>query len=52
MVGPQKDWVKYSYDNPVHLLPELDGLRIIGHYSHEFLQRVPGMFCMWDFILD
>ena len=33
---------RYIYDNPVHLVPELDGLRIVGHYSHEFLQRVPG----------
>ena len=34
---------RYIYDNPVHLVPELDGLRIVGHYSHEFLQRVPGI---------
>ena len=33
---------RYIYDNPVHLVPELDGLRIVGNYSHEFLQRVPG----------
>ena len=33
---------RYIYDNPVRLVPELDGLRIVGHYSHEFLQRVPG----------
>ncbi|KAI0208263.1 hypothetical protein LSAT2_007080 [Lamellibrachia satsuma] len=31
LAGPKKDWIKYP----------LDGLRIIGQYSHEFLQRVP-----------
>ncbi|XP_013393973.1 vacuolar protein sorting-associated protein 16 homolog [Lingula anatina] len=41
MVGPSKDWVKYSYDTPVTLVQEIDGLRIIGNDTHEFLQRVP-----------
>ncbi|XP_070536133.1 vacuolar protein sorting-associated protein 16 homolog [Ptychodera flava] len=43
MVGPDKDWVKYNMDTEVHLVPELDGLRIIGRYTHDFLQRVPTM---------
>ena len=42
VVGPQKDWVKYSYDGPLHLVAEMDGTRIIGQYTHELLQRVPG----------
>ena len=41
-VGPQKDWFKYPCDGPVHLLPEIDGVRIIGHNTNEFLQRLPG----------
>jgi len=42
MVGPKKDWIKFSYDNAaVTLVPELDGMRIIGSISHEFLQKVP-----------
>ena len=44
-VGPQKDWIKYSYaDGPVHLVPEMDGTRIIGQHTHDFLQRVPGSY--------
>jgi len=43
MVGPKQDWVKYSQDTPVHLVPEVDGLRIIGSDKHEFLGRVPGV---------
>jgi hypothetical protein len=41
MVGPNKDWIKYSYDSSIFLIPELDGLRIIGNTSHELLHRVP-----------
>ena len=41
MVGPKKDWIKYSYDSTVTLVPEMDGIRIIGRTSHEFLQKVP-----------
>ncbi|KAK2188750.1 hypothetical protein NP493_123g03022 [Ridgeia piscesae] len=41
LAGPKKDWIKYTNETPVYLLPEADGLRIIGQYSHEFLQRVP-----------
>ncbi|XP_076437329.1 vacuolar protein sorting-associated protein 16 homolog [Babylonia areolata] len=41
VVGPQKYWIKFNFECPVHLLPEEDGLRIIGNDMHEFLQRVP-----------
>ncbi|CAH1775290.1 unnamed protein product [Owenia fusiformis] len=43
MVGPGKDWVKYSFDGPVHMVPEIDGLRIISKTTHEFLQKVPAV---------
>ncbi|XP_077989106.1 vacuolar protein sorting-associated protein 16 homolog [Glandiceps talaboti] len=43
MVGPDKDWVKYNMDSAVYMVPELDGLRIIGRYTHDFLQKVPQM---------
>jgi len=29
-------------DSSVHLVQELDGVRIIGNEAHELLQRVPG----------
>lgn len=41
MVGPYGDWVKYSYDQPVWLLPEVDGVRVISNTQCEFLHRVP-----------
>ncbi|XP_033731086.1 vacuolar protein sorting-associated protein 16 homolog, partial [Pecten maximus] len=41
VVGPQKDWIRYNFESPVHLVQEMDGTRIIGNYQHEFLHKVP-----------
>ncbi|KAG2296374.1 hypothetical protein Bca52824_043043 [Brassica carinata] len=41
MVGPLGDPVHYFYDEPVILIPECDGVRILSNTSLEFLQRVP-----------
>ncbi|KAI9106064.1 Vps16, N-terminal region-domain-containing protein [Phlyctochytrium arcticum] len=41
MVGPFGDWIKYTYEGIVRLVPEIDGLRIISNEKCEFLQRVP-----------
>jgi len=41
MVGPRADIIKYTYDEPLHLVPEVDGIRIISNEKCEFLQRVP-----------
>ncbi|CAN0909928.1 Protein VACUOLELESS1 [Linum grandiflorum] len=42
MVGPSsEDSVRYIYDEPVILIPECDGVRILSNSSMEFLQRVP-----------
>eukprot|EP01104_Vermistella_antarctica_P013241 TRINITY_DN397_c0_g1_i3.p1 TRINITY_DN397_c0_g1~~TRINITY_DN397_c0_g1_i3.p1 ORF type:complete len:827 (-),score=204.45 TRINITY_DN397_c0_g1_i3:93-2573(-) len=41
LVGPWGDWIKYSYDEPISLVPEVDGVRIISNTKCEFLQRVP-----------
>eukprot|EP01087_Luapelamoeba_hula_P005833 TRINITY_DN1587_c0_g2_i2.p1 TRINITY_DN1587_c0_g2~~TRINITY_DN1587_c0_g2_i2.p1 ORF type:complete len:935 (-),score=149.40 TRINITY_DN1587_c0_g2_i2:178-2655(-) len=44
MVGPDPDaWIRYAYDEPVHLIPECDGVRIISNKKCEFLQRVPAV---------
>ncbi|CAL1533897.1 unnamed protein product [Lymnaea stagnalis] len=43
VIGPDKDWIRYNMDTPVHLVQEEDGLRIIGNETHEFLQKVPTM---------
>lgn len=31
----------YTYDSPVFLVPEIDGVRIISSVQHDFLQKVP-----------
>ncbi|RKO83180.1 Vps16, N-terminal region-domain-containing protein, partial [Blyttiomyces helicus] len=41
VVGPFGDWIKFSYEGVVHLVPEIDGVRIISNELCEFLQRVP-----------
>ncbi|MBA0549106.1 hypothetical protein Golob_020161, partial [Gossypium lobatum] len=41
MVGPRGDPVHYFYDEPLLLIPECDGVRILSNTSLEFLQRVP-----------
>jgi len=41
MVGPFGDWIKYDYESPVYLIPEIDGVRIITNETCEFLQKVP-----------
>ena len=32
-------------DSAVHLVQEVDGVRIIGNETHELLQKVPGKSC-------
>merc|ERR1719331_1032739 len=39
--GPNNEWLPFSYDNPVRLVPEVDGVRILGPLETEMLQRVP-----------
>ncbi|XP_030959748.1 protein VACUOLELESS1 [Quercus lobata] len=41
MVGPSDEPVRYLYDEPVVLVPECDGVRILTNTSMEFLQLVP-----------
>nr|GEW21219.1 protein vacuoleless1 [Tanacetum cinerariifolium] len=41
MVGPYGDPVRYIYDEPIILIPECDGARILSNSTMEFLQRVP-----------
>jgi len=42
MIGPRGSVLKHYYDNFVHLVPEIDGIRIITTEKCEFLQKVPG----------
>lgn len=41
VIGPTKDTVRYHMDSTVHLVQEVDGVRIIGKETHELLQKVP-----------
>lgn len=43
MVGPKKDWIKYevSSNETLHLVQEIDCLRVISERSAFYLQRVP-----------
>ncbi|KAI8328235.1 Vps16, C-terminal region-domain-containing protein [Chlamydoabsidia padenii] len=41
MVGPFGDWVKFSYDDPIFLSSEIDGVRITSNDKCELLQKVP-----------
>jgi len=41
MVGPNGAALKYYYDGCVHLLPDIDGVRLITNDVCEFLQKVP-----------
>ncbi|KAI9312452.1 Vps16, C-terminal region-domain-containing protein [Dichotomocladium elegans] len=41
MVGPFGDWIKFSYEDPIFLISEVDGVRIMSSDKCELLQRVP-----------
>jgi Vps16, N-terminal region len=41
MVGPLGDTVEFPVSPPVVLVPERDGVRILGDEAHELLRRVP-----------
>lgn len=33
--------MSYNYDGSLHLVSELDGIRIVSNIQHELLQKVP-----------
>ncbi|GIY07057.1 vacuolar protein sorting-associated protein 16 homolog [Caerostris extrusa] len=41
VIGPEKDFMNDIFYTPIHLVPEIDGVRIIGNSTHELLQKVP-----------
>ncbi|RUS17640.1 Vps16, N-terminal region-domain-containing protein, partial [Endogone sp. FLAS-F59071] len=43
MVGPFGDWIKFSYEDAIYLISEVDGVRVIGTEKCEFLQKVPSV---------
>ncbi|XP_074594304.1 vacuolar protein sorting 16 [Brevipalpus obovatus] len=41
LVGLEKEWMNYYMGGPVHLIPELDGVRVISRETNEIIQKVP-----------
>ncbi|XP_051787017.1 vacuolar protein sorting-associated protein 16 homolog [Erpetoichthys calabaricus] len=41
VAGKNNESIQYPLDDELYLVPELDGVRIIGSKSHEFLHEVP-----------
>lgn len=41
IIGPNSNFIKYEYEEPVVLVSESDGLRIVSERKCEFLQKVP-----------
>ncbi|KAH3767787.1 vacuolar protein sorting-associated protein 16 [Pelomyxa schiedti] len=41
MVGPVGDQIKWSYDQPLILVPESDGVRVFSNETCEFVHKVP-----------
>ena len=43
VIGRSGETMLYSYDGPVHLITEIDGVRILSSYTHEMIQKVPSV---------
>ncbi|KIX08743.1 uncharacterized protein Z518_03400 [Rhinocladiella mackenziei CBS 650.93] len=41
MVGPNGTAAKYYYDDQVHVVPDIDGVRLLTNEACEFLHKVP-----------
>ncbi|CAG9822683.1 unnamed protein product [Phaedon cochleariae] len=41
IVGKYGTKMTYFYDSSIHLVPEIDGVRIVSNTQHELLQKVP-----------
>lgn len=42
MMGPRGVALRYYYEKKVHVIPDIDGVRIMSADKCEFLQKVPG----------
>ncbi|XP_076673507.1 vacuolar protein sorting 16 [Andrena cerasifolii] len=43
VIGRTAETIIYTYDGPVHLVTEIDGVRVISSSSHEMIQKVPSV---------
>lgn len=52
MIGPRGAALRHYYDSWVHLIPEMDGIRMLSIEKCEFLQKVPGNLPLHPSILS
>lgn len=43
VIGRTAETIIYTYDGPVHLITEIDGVRVLSGSSHEMIQKVPNV---------
>lgn len=43
VIGRTTETIVYHYDGPVHLVTEIDGVRVLSNFSHEMIQKVPNV---------
>lgn len=43
VIGRTAETIVYNYDGPVHLVTEIDGVRVLSSCSHEMIQKVPNV---------
>ncbi|RLU24437.1 hypothetical protein DMN91_002526 [Ooceraea biroi] len=43
VIGRTAETIVYNYDGPVHLVSEVDGVRVLSSSSHEMIQKVPNV---------
>ncbi|CAL7934755.1 unnamed protein product [Xylocopa violacea] len=43
VIGRTAETIIYTYDGPVHLITEIDGVRVLSGASHEMIQKVPNV---------
>lgn len=43
VIGRTAETIVYNYDGPVHLVTEIDGVRMLSAFSHEMVQKVPNV---------
>lgn len=43
VIGRTAETITYTYDGPVRLVTEIDGVRVLSETSHEMIQKVPNV---------
>jgi hypothetical protein len=51
IIGPTGGYLEYFYNEGVWMIEDIDGLRIYSSAACDFVQKVPGTFCLSDLLL-